>query len=106
MYKQINLKREIRMKKMKIAAILMICMIFGVNAFAAGHPPRYQQNNNYSRNVKAVKYIPVKPKPSRTVTKTVVVHHYEQPRYNNVTEAAAIVGLGIIATAAIAKAIF
>jgi hypothetical protein len=103
------------MKKIKIMTILAICMMFGVNAYAAAgrqgyNPPRQQvqKHNNYNqKNVRVVKYVPVKPKPQpKVVTKTVVVHHYEQPRHNPAAETVALVGLGIIATAAIAKAIF
>jgi hypothetical protein len=104
------------MKKVKMMIVLGICLMFGMNAYAAGkqnynaykQPPQKQVHYN-QKNVKVVKYVPVKPKPRHqpVVQKTVVVHRYEEPRYNNhAAEAAVLIGVGIIATAAIAKAIF
>ena len=108
------------MKKIKIMMVLSICLIFGVNAFAAGkhaynhnnYQKQYQKQNKYSsynrhKNIKGVKHVSAKPKKHhKNVQKTVVVHHYEKPRHNPSAEAVAFVGLGIIATAAIAKAVF
>jgi hypothetical protein len=103
------------MKKVKIIAALAICIVFGANALAAGkhynydsrHMPQQKQAYKKHKNVKVVKYAPAKPKRHyKPVQKTVVVHHYEEPRHNHTAEAVAIVGLGIIATAAIAQAIF
>lgn len=108
------------MKTVKILMVLAVCLMFGINAYAAGRPgynnnSRYDRYDNHkqsryddyhNRNVKVVKYVPVKPQPRHvTKTKTVVVHHYEQPRYSQAAETAAIVGLGIIATAAVLNAV-
>lgn len=110
------------MKKIKILVILGICMMFGGNAYASGkhyygHNDRhaqYQKNNRHNghryKEVKTVKHVPAKYKhhnKSRSVQKTVVVHHHGKPKYhhNRTAETAALVGLGIITTAAIVNAV-